>query len=304
MSKHLFGMVVTHKGIYANNRGENEGNTTTLQKVIHDGDLFTTVSAEAIRYALREGWQTKEGTDISLNRRIIDHKRSEFTDPDFKKWHQNLDDDVLGFMHAKKETISRRGILEVTRAISLTPWRGDVMHNFASPGSNPIEKGKDPIPYSVEVHDTRYQFGFAMTVNWLGKENLCSGGKDHLSAKEKASRMREVIDGIVNLRRVGGNHARYMTDYSPETIIMRWTDDPAPRFLYCFREDELGHISLSKFLDRVRGEDICAKEVVIGTACEIPELSDLKKEGVTVTKGVKEAVNCIMSSVKKYLQSS
>ena len=74
-----------------------------------------------------------------------------------------LDDDVLGFMHASNDTVSRRAPLEVTRAISITPWTGEVMHNFASPGSNPARAGNDPIPYSVEAHHTRYQFGFALT---------------------------------------------------------------------------------------------------------------------------------------------
>ena len=44
MSKHLFGMILTHQGTYANNRGENEGNATTLQKVLRNGDLYTGVA--------------------------------------------------------------------------------------------------------------------------------------------------------------------------------------------------------------------------------------------------------------------
>ena len=51
MSKHLFGIVVTPYGAAANNRGENEGNITTLQKLLWKGEVHTTVSAEAIRWA-------------------------------------------------------------------------------------------------------------------------------------------------------------------------------------------------------------------------------------------------------------
>ena len=168
MSKHLFGMILTHKGTYANNRGENEGNASTLQKLLRNGDLYTTVSAESIRYALRDGWQAQQ---LKLNRTMPDHRTSEIADKTFKNWHQCVDDDILGFMHATQETVSRRGVLEITRAISTTPWRGETMHNFATPGSNPAVTGKDPIPYAVEVHDTRYQFGFAMTPEFLG----CTG---------------------------------------------------------------------------------------------------------------------------------
>ena len=49
MSLHVFGTVLTARAVAANNRGENEGTTATLQKIIRDGDLFTTVSSESIR---------------------------------------------------------------------------------------------------------------------------------------------------------------------------------------------------------------------------------------------------------------
>ena len=57
MSKHLFGIVLTPHGIAANNRGDTEGNITTLQKILWHGEQHTTVSAEAIRWAIRWFWQ-------------------------------------------------------------------------------------------------------------------------------------------------------------------------------------------------------------------------------------------------------
>ena len=59
MSTHVFGAVVTAQGIAANNRGENEGNITTLQKLLWGDQVHTTVSSEAIRWAVRYFWQTK-----------------------------------------------------------------------------------------------------------------------------------------------------------------------------------------------------------------------------------------------------
>jgi CRISPR-associated protein Cst2 len=267
MTKHLFGMVLTHQGIYANNRGENEGNASTLQKVLRKGELYTTVSAEAIRYALREEWQINR---CFLNRTSPDHRRCEFSDSEFENWKNFLDDDVLGFMHAREETKSRRGILEITRAISTTPWRGEIMHNFASPGSNPAVTAGDPIPYAVEVHDTRYQYGFAMTPEFLGREGLLD--QDTLTTEEKLKRLRLALEGLLNLRRVGGNHARYLTDFSPEGIVLRWTDDPVPRFLYCFEQNEEGSVSLNPLLARINGGDIDPSDLVIGTSINIPEL--------------------------------
>ena len=48
MSKHLFGLCVTSLGTAANNRGDTEGNITTLQKLLWNGEVHTTVSAEAL----------------------------------------------------------------------------------------------------------------------------------------------------------------------------------------------------------------------------------------------------------------
>jgi CRISPR-associated protein Cst2 len=291
MSKHLFGMILTHQGIYANNRGDNEGNATTLQKVLGpDGDLYTTVSAEAIRYALREGWQAK---GLSLNRTTPDHRSCVFKDRSFEKWQDHLDDDVMGYMHAKEETRSRRGLLEITRALSLTPWRGEIMQNFASPGSNVGVTHKNPIPYAVEVHHTRYQFGFALTPEFLGREG--NSRNDTLDAAQKRERLRWVLEGLLNLRRAGGNHARYLSDYSPEALILRWTDDPAPRFLHCFRLDEQGRLSLQPLLDRVKSGDIESEECVIGTSLPFLEVDNFRKK---FEPGVKKAVEALLTMVR------
>ncbi len=291
MSKHLFGMILTHQGTYANNRGETEGTATTLQKVLRNGDLYTTVSTEAIRYALREGWQAH---NYSINRYLKDHRLCDFRDREFKEWHKHLDDDALGFMHAREETLSRRGILEITRAISTTPWRGEIMQNFASPGSNPGVTHKNPIPYAVEVHDTRYQYGFAMTPAFFGKASFQK--EDKLSPQQKKERIRRVLEGLISLRRVGGNHARYFSDFSPEALVLRWTDDPAPRFLYCFVQDDHGNISLKPLLKRTDG-DIDPKELIIGTSLDIPELEALEEKGAKVYASVKNAVEELLKRV-------
>lgn len=69
MSLHIFGAIVTGHGCAANNRGETEGNITTLQKLLWKGQVHTTVSAEAIRWALRYYWQNiakKEGSESQV----------------------------------------------------------------------------------------------------------------------------------------------------------------------------------------------------------------------------------------------
>jgi CRISPR-associated protein Cst2 len=61
---YLYGTVLTGEAVAANNRGDNIGNTMTLQKVFHQDDLHTSVSAEAIRFALRYRFQL-EGLPVN-----------------------------------------------------------------------------------------------------------------------------------------------------------------------------------------------------------------------------------------------
>jgi CRISPR-associated protein Cst2 len=217
MTMHLFGTILTPQAVAHNNRGESEGTVSTLQKVIRNGDLYSTVSSEAIRYALRESWLAD--ADLKLNRKVS-HNASEWADKEFKKPGDFIDNDVLGYMHAKKETVSRRGILEISRAVSSSPWPGTVSPHFASPGSNPAVASDNPIPYQCEVHDTRYQFTFALTPDAL--------------LQDKKARTEKTLLAIQNLRRPAGNHARFLFDFAPDAVVLRWTTDPAPLFMFCF----------------------------------------------------------------------
>src|ERR1043165_3403968 len=102
MTMHLFGTILTPQAVAHNNRGESEGGTiSTLQKVIRNGDIYSTFSSESIRYAIREGWLDDDTLRKQLNRKVS-HNGSEWTDKEFKKPEGHIDDDVLGYMHAKK----------------------------------------------------------------------------------------------------------------------------------------------------------------------------------------------------------
>lgn len=340
MSKHLYGLIVTPHGAAANNRGENEGNITTLQKILWNGESHTTVSAEAIRFALRYAWQRR---DIPVNRvwneLTEDHEWQDprwlpWTDPEGEGADQDtfIDDDVLGFMLAeaaqtdgsdvldtmkkdlksktdrKKElsaeekkselgvklneeikelrskikTMSkgkcdkRRGVLEVSRAISLAPFAGDITFNAKS-GT----KERTSL-YGTEVHATRYQYGFALTPQAL----------------DRSERILDIIDALVSLSDVAGNQSRFLYDFSPEILVLRWTDDFAPRMLYGFTLAGDQKLCLSQVLDRMEHGDIDPGEVVVGTASSSILTAEcrerLQKLGVAVT-GVKVAAEEIKS---------
>ncbi|HAT15189.1 MAG TPA: type I-B CRISPR-associated protein Cas7/Cst2/DevR [Microcoleaceae bacterium UBA11344] len=306
MTYHLFGNILTNYGIAANNRGENQGNVTTLQRLAWKNSLRTTVSAEAIRWAIRYQWQFL-GEDV--NRKWDDDKNENYRvqegvfDPEIY-----IDDDVLGYMDAKAATedinndgvpessdtkptakggkaktklkpggsIARRGVLEVTRAISLTADTGDLFF-----GSTSGKKDRKSI-HQTEAHATRYQYGFAMTPHRL----------------KVANRVISVLDALASLGGVAGNHARFLYDFSPESIVLRWTHDFAPRILYCFEENRKGEISISDLVRRIEAGDIDPNEVWIGGAISVaPEVEELEQLGVKVFRGVKPAVRDLQSVI-------
>ncbi len=293
MSLHVFANIVTPLGTAANNRAETEGNVTTLQKLLWMGETHSTVSAEAIRFALRRRFGASEET----NRYYDETERANaWNDPQFKGWSSekgktHVDDDLLGYMiaEAAKEGADdnkgsanvRRAVLEVTRAVSLTPWSGDVTFNAASPGATPsaskgADKNKNPVPYGTELHATRYQYGVALT-------------PERLRDKSRAAK---AIDALCSLGTVAGNHGRFLFDFSPESIVIRITDDPAPRILYCFETMDNGRTVIARSIfDRLNGGDIDAKELILGGAFAAdPAVGELKSKGAAVfPNGIKAA---------------
>ena len=291
MSTHVFGCFVTANGTAANNRGENEGNITTLQKLVWLGQVHTTVSAEAIRFALRRRLAQVEPCNRTYDEAA---RTNEWQDPSFKAWSGTksdafIDDDLLGFMSAegakeeggKGGAKVRRAVLEVTRAVSLVPWSGDVTFNAASPGATPSaqKKGSNPVPYGTEMHATRYQYGIALTPERL----------------TNPKRARAALEGLCALGEVAGNHGRFLFDFSPESAVFRLTQEPAPRILYCFQAESGGKLSVPDLLRKVRGGDVAANELVIGGAI-VEELDGSARsalKGAALHAGVRAACEAV-----------
>jgi CRISPR-associated protein Cst2 len=285
MSLHVFCNFVTPFGTAANNRAENEGNITTLQKLLWMGETHSTVSAEAIRFAVRRRLGASEETN-----RVYDEttRANRWNDPQFTGWatadgQTHVDDDLLGYMIAdaakegaddnKGSAKVRRAVLEVTRAVSLTPWAGDVTFNAASPGATPsaakgTDKNKNPVPYGTELHATRYQYGIALT-------------PERLRDKGRAAK---AVAALCDLGTVAGNHGRFLFDFSPDSLVIRLTDDPAPRILYCFDTADSGKtVTARSLFMRVEGGDIDAKELILGGSFAAdPAVAELKAKGATV----------------------
>lgn len=281
MSKHLFITVVTPTAVAANNRGEGDGSTlSTLQKITRGSDQYTTVSAEAIRWGLREYLQNtnEKATNRTFNPDTDKYtlKNERFSAKEF------IDDDLFGYMDAKKgkdnedATTKRRGALEVSRAISLDPYWGDTA--FGSKGG---EKGKTSI-HSTEVHCTAYQYTVALTPDSL---------KD-------PKRALLALDAIAAVRHVGGNHSRFLFDFRPESIVIRITEDPSPWIMDCFKR--IGSdVGCTRLVRLVEVGDVKADELIVaGEIADTPYGEQLKKLGVNVCRGVKEAIALAKDSLK------
>jgi CRISPR-associated protein Cst2 len=273
MTQHFFANIVTPTAVAANNRGEGDGSTlSTLQKITRGIDQYTTVSAEAIRWAYREYFQHHHGEET--NRSFDpDTDKYEFKTEVFNA-EQYIDDDLFGYMDAKKgsdnkdATTKRRGALEISRAISLDPYWGDIA--FGSKGG---EKNKTSI-HQTEVHCTAYQYTLAVTPSYL----------------KRIERAEYLLEAIANLRHVGGNHSRFLYEFRPESIVLRVTEDPSPWIMGCF--ERVGDaIGCSRLVRLVEVGDIAPAELIVGgEIANTPYREQLEKLGVKLHGGVKAAI--------------
>lgn len=299
-TNYIYGTILTGEAVAANNRGDNLGNTTTLQKVFHQDDLHTSVSAEAIRFAIRYRFQL-EG--LNINRSYdSDAGKLYFEDEKRANWNPNgevfIDDDLMGFMdaaaaqqereeeeseaedatprrrtRAKGKTTKRQSPLAIGRAVSLRPYRGELSFNAVS---GEKEKGKLSL-YNAEMHTTEYQYSFGLNLNDVVKKESIG----HL------------IDAIVDPPPVAGNHSRFAYDFSPASIVLRVTTAHASKIQNCFEHDEETHgYTVTRLIYRVESGDIPAGELIIGGELAATEKGrKLKQLGATVLLGVKAAAD-------------
>lgn len=297
MTYHLFGNIITARGIAANNRGETEGNRTTLPKVFWGDELHVAVSAEAIRWAIRYYWQMM---NIPVNRQWIEEKQDinwkNQSDDKANKYDPEtfIDDDVMGYMEVKSgkgnEPAKRRGALEITRAVSLqNAQKIEITFNSKS-GSKGKKGNKDSEAetaktsiYSTETITTRFQYGLAITPQRL---------------KEPA-RIVDVLHAVTKLANVGGNHARFLFDFSAESAIFRWTHHPVPQFLYCFEQPEKDVLTASRLRQLIECEEIPAEEIYIfGGYAFTEEAQALKELGVNVEPSIRKGVKALTDKIQ------
>ncbi len=312
-TNYIYGTVLTEEAVAANNRGDNIGNTTTLQKVFHQDDVHTSVSAEAIRFAFRYRFQLENKSKVNRSYdsdtgkvSYVDEKRAEWGKAEGNAF---IDDDLMGFMDAaaakqeseelsadtdeeasrpakakkkaKGTTIKRLSPLSVGRAVSLRPYRGELSFNCVS---GVKEKGKLSL-YNAEMHTTEYQYSFGLNLGDVIN-------KEHIS---------ELLDAIVDPPPVGGNHSRFAYDFSPASIVLRVTQAHSSKVQNCFEHDESSRsCNLEKLVRKIRSGDIPANELIVGGQIVDTENGrQLEVLGVSVFSGVQAAMDHARGRIAK-----
>ena len=107
----------------------------------------------------------------------------------------------------------------------------------------------------------------------------------HPKALEVRSRAIDALESIRDLHRVAGNHSRYLYDFSPDAVVLRWTHDPALRLMYCFEQDEHGAITADSLLSRISSRDIDGSEVVVGGPAVLGLRDSLTTAGSSLHSG-------------------
>jgi CRISPR-associated protein Cst2 len=317
---YLYGTILTHEAVAANNRGETVGNTTTLHKIFHQDDLHTSVSAESIRFAIRYRFQL-EGMNDRLNRTYeliaqegVSNYKLKYKDEKRLYWDVRwdkdkqmyksvsdrpvfVDDDLLGFMNAEKGRVEKEedaesqttdqespkkkkkapkgkadiwaSPLAVGRAVSLRPYRGELSFNCVSG-----QKDEDDLSlYNAEMHCTEYQYSFGLNLsNVIEKANI-----------------KHLIDAIIDLPPVAGNHARFAYDFSPASIILRVSTTHSSKIQNCFEhEEETRSYTIKRLVDRVESGDVMADGLFVGgELSRTHEGARLRELGAQVFLGIR-----------------
>lgn len=236
MSKTAKCLTITYltKASYASLNGSDKetDNISSIKKVqMEDGKEYPYCSSQAIRRALREqlavlGFELSEGVAASQKKGAA----TTLCDP-----QRFIDDDLLGFMRADKETIKRTSPVRVSPLISLEPYRGelDFGTNYMS-----LKAGGNPNIFETEIHAGFYRGTILIELDRVGEKSPGDNYELNLTREEKAQRVSALLTAVQSLWTVG-RQSRFLTDMSPKLVCAALLKVKNPLFLECVQM-ELG----------------------------------------------------------------
>ncbi len=313
---YLYGTILTAEAVAANNRGDNIGNTTTLQKVFVGDDLHTSVSAEAIRFALRYRFQLQgEPVDRSFDVETgVTRYRKDGNVPSWDRKDPYIDDDLMGFMDAKAAQMEQEDEVPTDEKSPETDAKTESRSEGEPEGKQAKKSGKKAkkpgttnkrtsplaVGRAISLRPYRGEISFNTTSREKKKGDLSlyaaemhtteyqySFGLNLGDVVSKAN-IGHLIDAIVDPPQVAGNHSRFAYDFSPASVIFRITSCHSSRIQNCFDHDEETRgYSISRLIHRIEAGDLPASELIAGGLLAKNEWgTKLKSLGVSVLDGV------------------
>ena len=182
------------------NYGEAVGNISELKKLTRNGEVYTYMSRQALRYEvfrkLRELYNVDAYTDkkeipLSDDEGVIQFKPN----ANIKDY---VEVDLFGYMKTDKGKVSltRSAVVRFSPAISLSPMAFDVEfganHDFAKRANT------NPNPFQLEVHSSLYTYTVAIDLDSVGVDR---NDRLELDGAEKARRVCMVLDALKILDR-------------------------------------------------------------------------------------------------------
>jgi CRISPR-associated protein Cst2 len=306
LNYYLYGTVLTRYGFASLSHGIRQGNKTILQKGYWCNKIHSFVGASSIRWALRFYLQ-KQG--YLVNRVWDEDEHINWLTDDYGDPETFYDDDIFGFAllesaetereasttrrRKKKIKLStpsqRTGALGMNMAVSLTPYDGSLMLRAKSGRDKDITS-----LHFIEYHVTRYQYYFGINATSL---------KDF-------SRILPLIDGIIDIPKVGGERNIFDYPFCPDSFVFQWTNRFASYISYCFEScDEHGKkVKLTKdFTDDVKCGQINSDELWVGGQI-VEELQQLENfetlnfNKVHLYRNQYELVEVLKAVIKKDLK--
>ncbi|MBS7525166.1 type I-B CRISPR-associated protein Cas7/Cst2/DevR [Fusibacter paucivorans] len=197
------------------NYSEGFGNISTLKKLHRgDGNTYTYISRQAIRYSLTEtlGWQD---TPVSVEKTVAQFSPDATID-------QYPEIDFFGYMKtkAKEGADTRSAVCRLSHAIALEPYKSD-LDFLTNMGLSKRVGGGQMIAQS-EIHESLYAYTLTLDLDLVGID-----GDITIDNIEKARRVKTLLNGIKLLHRdIKGRRE----NLSPLFIIGGVYDMKSPHF--------------------------------------------------------------------------
>ncbi len=318
---YIYGNMVTNCQPSSNNMKENDGNLNLMQSICKGGTLYSLVSSDAIRFAIRNKFlEVIQKNDIKtvdidgkkykidvnktydMNSHSYSYKQNDFNDTislivkdTTDTLNYFVDDDVMGYMTTKGSEKGERGScskrtssLKVNNFVSLTPFERNILGHFATAGGTPgknksADSNENCVPHSEEVHFTSYQMPFALN------ENDYIGGKMITDI---------ILDIFCDFPAVGGKHSRFLYDFSPIVVVIRKTKDMSSKIQYCILEKDDGSLCFNDTTyNKIKYGDINKEELFIGS--NVNSIYDIAKNDLKLPKdNISKSIREIFNKVK------